>query len=160
MSLKYSGWVLAKFFVYFLAMYLQCTGSGHHPLPPVSVDRQDQCQSQRSPSPKMVPYRCVDIVKGDDCLSNILLRGPECSSTPMPGVTLHSPLKDLIPIEGLSSPIQDKGKGRAIEVMSDLDHTLPTNTVYSPFDLRVPWGWRRREKEREQRGKVQENLRD
>ena len=35
MSLKYSGWVLAKCFVYFLAMYLQCTGSGHHPLPPV-----------------------------------------------------------------------------------------------------------------------------
>jgi hypothetical protein len=35
MSLKYSGWVLAKFFVHFLAMYLQCTGSGHHPLPPV-----------------------------------------------------------------------------------------------------------------------------
>ena len=36
MSLKYSGWVLAKFFVHFLAMYLQCTGSGHHPLPPVT----------------------------------------------------------------------------------------------------------------------------
>jgi hypothetical protein len=36
MSLEYSGWVLAKSFVHFLAMYLRCTGSGHHPLPPVS----------------------------------------------------------------------------------------------------------------------------
>jgi hypothetical protein len=39
MSLKYSGWVLAKFFVHFLAMYLQCTGSGHHPLPLVIAAR-------------------------------------------------------------------------------------------------------------------------
>jgi hypothetical protein len=39
MSLKYSGWVLAKFFVHFLAMYLRCAGSGHHPLPPVGPTR-------------------------------------------------------------------------------------------------------------------------
>jgi hypothetical protein len=36
MSLKSSGWVFGRFFVHFLAMYLRCTGSGHHPLPPVS----------------------------------------------------------------------------------------------------------------------------
>jgi hypothetical protein len=37
-SLKYSGWVLAKFFVHFLAMYLQCTGSGTPPLAPSVTD--------------------------------------------------------------------------------------------------------------------------
>jgi hypothetical protein len=35
MSLEYSRWLFGEFFVHFLAMYLQCTGSGHHPLPPV-----------------------------------------------------------------------------------------------------------------------------
>ena len=36
MNLGYTGWVLAWYFVHFLVMYLQCTGPGHHPLPPVS----------------------------------------------------------------------------------------------------------------------------
>ena len=50
-------------------------------------------------------------------LSNISLRGSEHSSTPMLGITLRSLLKDLIPIELLSGPSQDKGKGRAVEAM-------------------------------------------
>ena len=76
-------------------------------------------QSQRSPSPKMVPYRCIDIVKENCLLSNILLRASERSSTLMPGVRLQSPIRDLIPIESLPGPSQDKGKGRAIEVMDE-----------------------------------------
>ena len=35
MNLGYAGWVLDWYFVHFLVMYLQCTGPGHHPLPPV-----------------------------------------------------------------------------------------------------------------------------
>ena len=82
-------------------------------------NRQAKRQSQRSPSPKMVPYRCVDIVKDNGCLSNISLRGSERSSTPMPGATLCSPLRDLIPIESSSGPSQDKGKGKATKVMDE-----------------------------------------
>ena len=45
--------------------------------------------------------------------------------------------------------------------MSGLDHTLPTNTVYSPLDLGCPGvGSNRRERRQEQRGRVQENLWD
>ena len=36
MYLRCTKWVNAGYIVYFLAMYLQCTGSVHHPLPPVS----------------------------------------------------------------------------------------------------------------------------
>ena len=35
MNLGCTGWVLAGYFVHFLAMYLQCSSPGHHPLPPV-----------------------------------------------------------------------------------------------------------------------------
>jgi hypothetical protein len=37
----------------------------------------------------------------------------------MPGVRLQSPLQDLIPIDSLTGPSQDKGKGRAVEAMDE-----------------------------------------
>jgi hypothetical protein len=37
----------------------------------------------------------------------------------MPGVKLQSPIRDLIPIESLAGPSQDKGKGRAVESMDE-----------------------------------------
>jgi hypothetical protein len=37
----------------------------------------------------------------------------------MPGVKLQSLIRDLIPIESLAGPSQDKGKGRAIEAMNE-----------------------------------------
>ena len=37
----------------------------------------------------------------------------------MPRVKLQSPLRDLIPIESSAGPSQDKGKGRAVEVMDE-----------------------------------------
>ena len=80
-----------------------------------AVDRRVKHQSKRSPSPIMVPYRCVDIVKDNDGLSHISLRGSQWTATPIPEV--QSPLKDLIPIKSLAGPSQDKGKGRAIEAM-------------------------------------------
>jgi hypothetical protein len=59
MSLEYSRWVLAKFFVHFLAMYLRCTGSGHHPLPPViPITWELHCSPTDPPiSPGTSPYR-------------------------------------------------------------------------------------------------------
>jgi hypothetical protein len=48
-----------------------------------------------------------------------LRRGSEHSATPMPGVKLQSPIRDLIPIESSAGPSQDKGKGRAIEAMDE-----------------------------------------
>ena len=47
----------------------------------------------------------------------ISARGSERSATPMPGVKLQSPIRDLIPIESSASPSQDKGKGRAVDKM-------------------------------------------
>ena len=37
----------------------------------------------------------------------------------MPGDRLRSPLKDLIPIESSAGPSQDKGKGRAVDMMDE-----------------------------------------
>jgi hypothetical protein len=37
----------------------------------------------------------------------------------MPGVKLQSPIRDLIPIKSLAGPSQDKGKGRAVEVVDE-----------------------------------------
>ena len=53
MNLGYAGWVLAWYFVHFLVMYLQCTGPGHHPLPPVSFTNVcDEClQDMRKQAP-------------------------------------------------------------------------------------------------------------
>ena len=50
-------------------------------------------------------------------LLNISLRGSQCTATPI--LEVQSPLKDLIPIELSAGPSQDKGKGRAIEVMDE-----------------------------------------
>ena len=36
MCLQCAGWVCGRFIVHFLAVYLQCTGSEHWVLPPVS----------------------------------------------------------------------------------------------------------------------------
>jgi hypothetical protein len=49
--------------------------------------------------------------------TDIFVRGSERSATPMLGVKLQSPIRDLIPIESSAGPSQDKGKGRAIEAM-------------------------------------------
>jgi hypothetical protein len=45
----------------------------------------------------------------------ISARGSERAATPMPGVKLQSPIRDLIPIESSAGPSQDKGKGRAVD---------------------------------------------
>ena len=84
----------------------------------------------------MVPYQCVGIAKDDSCLSNTSLRGSERSSTPMPGVTLRSPLRDLIPIELSSGPSQDKGKGRAIEAMDEgkLERAWSVSVTISKYE--------------------------
>jgi hypothetical protein len=37
----------------------------------------------------------------------------------MPRVTLKSPIRVLVPIESSASPSQDKGKGRAIDLMDE-----------------------------------------
>ena len=37
----------------------------------------------------------------------------------MPGVGLHSPLRNLIPIKSSAGPSQDKGKGRTVEAMDE-----------------------------------------
>ena len=37
MNLGCTRWVLTGYFVHFLAIYLQCSSPGHHPLPPVYV---------------------------------------------------------------------------------------------------------------------------
>ena len=52
-------------------------------------------------------------------LTDIPSRGSEHSATPMPGVSLQSSLRDLIPIESLAGPSQDKGKGKAVNAMDD-----------------------------------------
>ena len=49
--------------------------------------------------------------------SALTLMGSQCTATPIPG--LQSPLKDLVPIESLAGPSQDKGKGKAIEAMDE-----------------------------------------
>jgi hypothetical protein len=81
------------------------------------TDHWVECQKQQSPSPKMVPYQCIDIVKAYRRLLLISIRGSERSLTPMPGVTLQSPIRDLIPIESSAGPSQDKGKGKAVDLM-------------------------------------------
>ena len=40
MYLGYTEWVNAGYIVHFLAMYLRCTSSVHHPLPPVGPSQQ------------------------------------------------------------------------------------------------------------------------
>jgi hypothetical protein len=44
----------------------------------------------------------------------VFIRESTCSAAPIPGVNWEkcSPLKDLVPIESVASPSQDKGKGR------------------------------------------------
>ena len=37
MYLRCTEWVNAGYIVHFLAMYLRCTSSVHHPLPPVTI---------------------------------------------------------------------------------------------------------------------------
>jgi hypothetical protein len=37
----------------------------------------------------------------------------------MPSVSLKSPIRDLIPIESSAGPSQEKGKGRAMDVMDE-----------------------------------------
>jgi hypothetical protein len=83
-----------------------------------SSDRCQDRQSQRSPSPKMVPFRCAGTCNR---LTGYLylLRGSERSATPMPGDRLRSPLKELIPIDSSAGSSQDKGKGRAVEAMDE-----------------------------------------
>ena len=44
-------------------------------------------------------------------------RGSQQTATPIPGV--RSPLKDLIPTQSSASPSQDKGKGKAVEVVDE-----------------------------------------
>jgi hypothetical protein len=39
--------------------------------------------------------------------------------TPMPGVKLQSPIRDLIPIDSSAGPSRDKGKGRAVDQMDE-----------------------------------------
>jgi hypothetical protein len=46
-------------------------------------------------------------------------RGSEPSVTPMPRVSLKSPIRDSIPIELLTGPSLDKGKGRAVDMMNE-----------------------------------------
>jgi hypothetical protein len=48
-----------------------------------------------------------------------LQRGSERSATPMPGVKLQSPIRDLIPIDSSAGPSRDKGKGRAVDPMDE-----------------------------------------
>jgi hypothetical protein len=59
----------------------------------------------------------VRVLAKADGLLLISVRGSERSATPMPGVTLQSPIRDLIPIESSVDPSKDKGKGRAVDTM-------------------------------------------
>ena len=54
----------------------------------------------------------------------------------MPGVELKSPLRDLIPIEPLAGPSQDKGKGRAIKAMDEgkLERGQSVSLMVSEFE--------------------------
>jgi hypothetical protein len=92
-------------------------------------------QEQRSPSPKIIPYRCVGIVKAYVLLL-ISCRGSDRSATPMPGVKLQSPIRDLIPIESSAGPSQDKGKGRAVEAMDKgkLERERSVSLTMSKFE--------------------------
>jgi hypothetical protein len=37
----------------------------------------------------------------------------------MPGVKLQPPIRDLIPIKAVAGPSQDKGKGKAVDLMDE-----------------------------------------
>jgi hypothetical protein len=72
----------------------------------------------------------------------VFVRGSERSATPMPGIVLKSPLKDLVPIKSSAGPCQDKGKGRAIEAMDkgklergQLSGMLPRLCIFLCFSL-------------------------
>jgi hypothetical protein len=54
----------------------------------------------------------------------------------MPGVKLQSPIRELIPIESSVSPSQDKGKGRAVEVMDEgkSERGCSTSLTVSEFE--------------------------
>ena len=54
-----------------------------------------------------------------DGLLLISARGSEHSATPMPGIKLQSPIRDLIPIELSAGPSQDKGKGKAVDEVEE-----------------------------------------
>ena len=49
MNLGCTGWVLAGYFVHFLAMYLQCSSLGYHPLPPVSSSSESSSSDDDVP---------------------------------------------------------------------------------------------------------------
>ena len=54
----------------------------------------------------------------------------------MPSVRLQSPIRDLIPIESLFGPSQDKGKGRAIEAMDEgkSERARLVNVIISKYE--------------------------
>ena len=72
--------------------------------------------------------------------TNHLRRGFQRTATPIPEI--HSPLKDLIPIESSAGPSQDKGKGRAIKAMDEgkserghCQERLPCLRIFLCFSL-------------------------
>jgi hypothetical protein len=83
------------------------------------LDRQVERWETQSPSPKMVLYRYTDSGVPVYGMLTVHDRGSEHSTTPMPGVALQSPLRDLVPIESSAGPSQDKGKGRAVKAMEE-----------------------------------------
>jgi hypothetical protein len=71
-------------------------------------------------------------------LLTILVRGSERSATPMLeiGWEVCSPLRDLVPIESITSPSQDKGKGREQVEMDEgkLEKARSPSLTVSEYD--------------------------
>jgi hypothetical protein len=92
----------------------------------------------RSPSHKMILYRYTDSGVPVYRMLSVHDRGSEHSATPMPGVGWESksPLKDLVPIASLAGLSQDKGKGRAVEVMDKgkLERRRSVSLTISKFE--------------------------
>jgi hypothetical protein len=59
----------------------------------------------------------------------------------MPGVTLQSPIRDLIPIESSVGPSQDKGKGRAIATKDkrEPERERSVSLTMSKFEYQGAW---------------------
>ena len=94
-------------------------------------------QEQWSPSPKMVPYWYVDIIKDHSSLSYISLRGSEHSSTPMPGIRLQSLIRDLILSSCPLVLVGTRGRGRRLRRWMRGSQRDLVRSVWPSLNMRV-----------------------
>ena len=82
MYLRCTEWVNAGYIVHFLAMYLQCTGSVHHPLPPVTPYDMDTISRIWNNPQERDASRLIEIVSDLEERSSLAMSSTVLDSPP------------------------------------------------------------------------------